>query len=412
MSAKIGQMRGLLAVVVMLLASGATLLAASAQSAGEDSALFLTANDVEYTVNVQVPTDWSVAPQTFENARSLIDVAPGASGSPSTQVQIHVEPRLDHADALNQIREAAAVVSDEAKVVTGIGGWPAVRITQLEVRPQPSQGTLYADPEVLRIRVYIAVSDTLFVATGTLPADASPELIQTVVDITSSLNFGSTSDVQELSRDLEFLRTPFNPDPGAAPSSGALTNGLTATTEAEFGPVDIGAVAGPNIRINANGRGELEIAVSPDGLNVVLALQSRRFVSSNDGGGTFPNAATVGAGNGDPSVAIGQSGDFYLAWIDINCGSNYVTFNVGALPPQAFGYDCTGMSRSTDNGVSFQTTTVNPAVVCIGRASGGLPDPAGACFPDQEHIAADPANAGGGGGDQVYSTWRNFNSAN
>ena len=77
--------------------------------------------------------------------------------------------------------------------------------------------------------------------------------------------------------------------------------------------MDIGAVAGPNIRINANGRGELEIAVSPDGLNVVLALQSRRFVSSNDGGGTFPNAATVGAGNGDPSVAIGQSGDFYLA---------------------------------------------------------------------------------------------------
>ncbi len=418
MFAKIGLMRRLLAVAVMLLASGATLLAASAQSEGEDSALFLTANDVEYTVNVQVPTDWSVAPQTFENARSLIDVAPGASGSPSTQVQIHVEPRLDHADALNQIREAAAVVSDEAKVVTDIGGWPAVRITQLEVRPQPSQGTLYADPEVLRIRVYIAVSDTLFVATGTLPADASPELIQTVVDITSSLNFWSTSDVQELNQDLEFLRTTFNPDPGAAPSSGAAysggapTIGPTATTEAEFGPVGIGAVAGSNIRINANGRGELEIAVSPDGLNVVVALQSRRFVSSNDGGGTFPNAGRPGAGNGDPSVAIGQSGDFYMAWIDTNCGSNYVTFNVGVLPVQPFGYDCTGMSRSTDNGVSFQANTVNPAVVCIGRAPLVANDPAGSCFPDQEHIAADPVNPGGGGGDQVYSTWRNFNSAN
>ena len=137
-------------------------------------------------------------------------------------------------------------------------------------------------------------------------------------------------------------------------------------------------------------------------------------MSSNDGGGTFPNAATVGSGNGDPSIAIGQSGNFYLAWIDINCGSNYVTFNVGALPAQTFGYDCTGMARSTDNGVSFQTNTVNPAAVCIGRAPGGsgLPDPAGACFPDQEHIAADPVNAGPGGADQVYSTWRNFNSAN
>ena len=113
-------------------------------------------------------------------------------------------------------------MSDEAKVVTDIGGWPAVRTTQLEVQSQPSQGTFYADPEVLRIRVYIAVSDTLFVATGTLPADESPELIQTVVDITSSLNFGSTSDVQELNQDLEFLQTSVNPYQGTAPSNGAV----------------------------------------------------------------------------------------------------------------------------------------------------------------------------------------------
>ena len=179
-------------------------------------------------------------------------------------------------------------------------------------------------------------------------------------------------------------------------------------------PFGNSAVVDDNIRINSNGRGELEVAVSQDGDDVVVGLQSRRYVSSNDGGATFPNVGRPGAGNGDPSVAVGQSGDFYLAWIDSNCGTNYQTFDVTTLPAQPFGYDCTGIARSTNNGVSFQTNMVNPAVVCIGRAGTGGMDPAGACFPDQEHIAADPVNAGTGGGtnDQIYSTWRNFNSLN
>ncbi len=172
------------------------------------------------------------------------------------------------------------------------------------------------------------------------------------------------------------------------------------------------AVVDDNIRINANGRGELEVAVSQDGDDVVVGLQSRRYVSSDDGGATFPNAGRPGAGNGDPSVAVGQSGNFYLAWIDSNCGTNYQTFDVTTLPAQPFGYVCTGIARSTDNGVMFPTNTVNPAVVCIGQAprTSTMPDPPGSCFPDQEHIAADPVNAGSGGGanDQVYSTWRNF----
>jgi hypothetical protein len=46
-------------------------------------------------------------------------------------------------------------------------------------------------------------------------------------------------------------------------------------------------------------------------------------------------------------------------------------------------------------------------VVCGGNGVPGAPGP-GLCFADQEHIAADRFNAGGGGGDQIYSTWRNF----
>lgn len=413
MTTKLKLIRGLLVAVAMVLAPGMPLPSASAQVQGEVTTLSLTANEVEYTVGVLVPTGWSVAPETFKNARSLVkDARRGAADLPA-EVQIYVEPRLDHDDALNQIRELTSFVSDEARFVTEIAGWPAVQIEQHETRPQPSQGTPYSEPEVLRIMTYIAVRDTLFVVTGTLPPDARDELVDTVLDITASLDLGGASDLEQLRQDLDLLETSIGPDQGAAPEPRAARTGrgaiagLSVTAGAETG-----AVIDPNIRIDAAGRGELEVAVSPDGLDVVIALQSRRFVSSNNGGISFPNSGQPGAGNGDPSIAQGQSGDFYLAWIDTGCGTAYTTFNVGTLPAQTFGYDCTGMARSTDNGVTFQSNTVNPAVVCIGQAPAGGVDPAGACFPDQEHIAADRVTAGAGGGDQVYSTWRNFNSAN
>ena len=407
----IRKMQGLALASALFLATGTTFFEASAQAQGGESVLILTANEIEHVVSVELPENWSIAPQVFGNARSLIDVTPGSSDSPTSELRVYAEPRLDHEDALKQIREAGASVAEESKEVLSVAGWPAMRITRLEDRPQPSQGPSYGDPQVLRIDLYIAVSDMLFVASAVLPKDAGQELISQVQDIGASLQFESSGNPEELGRDLELLKTEAAPDSGASfASKSALPSLFTAAPEA--GEADPGAVAASNVRIDAAGRGELEIAVSPDGLNVVVGLQARRFVSSNDGGATFPNVGTVGSGNGDPSIAIGLSGDFYLAWIDTNCGSNYATFNVGTLPMQPFGYDCTGMARSTDGGVTFQTNTVNPAVVCIGRAPTGGVDPAGACFPDQEHIAADRDNPGPGGGDQVYSTWRNFNAAN
>lgn len=393
------------------------MLQASAESGGADRAILqLTANEATYSPSVAVPPEWSLAPQGFKNARSLVRGGAAGSDTGRAEVQVYVEPRADHADALTQIREATSATAALDRLVTAIGGWPAVRTEDLLELPQPSQGMPYSDPKVWRMQAHIAVGDTLFVITGTLPQDADATLRQTVSDIISSLDFGSASEGAALERDLDILRsepatkTDALLDTAIASTGSSERLGIAASAGPNASPP--GAVVEDNIRINTNGRGELEIATSADGLDVVVALQSRRFVSSNDGGMTFTNAGTVGAGNGDPSVARGASGDFYLAWIDTGCGSTYSTFDVTTQPAQSFGYDCTGIARSTNGGVSFQTNTVNPAVVCVGRAPSGGMDPAGACFPDQEHIAADPVTAGGGGGDQIYSTWRNFNSAN
>jgi hypothetical protein len=132
------------------------------------------------------------------------------------------------------------------------------------------------------------------------------------------------------------------------------------------------------------------------------------WVASNDGGETFPHGGTVPAfDSGDPSLAFAVSGAFYYAGIDTQCqNSGYQNPPAGG----AFGVDCTGIARSTDNGVSFPINTTNPAVVCPRDDPNNPGTVANRCFPDQEHIAADRMNAGTGGGDQVYSTWRNFDA--
>ncbi len=372
--------------------------------------LKLSAGGIEHILNVGMPPGWSVKSQMFQNSYIMIDVVPGESRKPLTHVGIYIEPRLNHADALKQIREFASVVPEKDKVFIKIGGWPAVQITRFEWRQRPGQGAQPEDLKLLRIQTYIAMGGSLVVATSTLPFDASPALIKKCLAISSSLEFESIGDPMKVEEELKVLQE--SDDTEVAPDTGTQKNVSIETPMV----VDTDG-SGENTRIDADGRGELEIAVLPDGphneTHVVVALQGSNWVASHDGGATFPDSGHINFGNGDPSIALGRSDDFYIAGIDSGCIANYqgISFPGGPAP---FGYDCTGIARSTHGGgtpgtYQFQTNVVNPAVVCIRR---GTPEPANACFPDQEHIAADRWNGGEGGGDQIYSTWRNFNSAN
>ena len=122
------------------------------------------------------------------------------------------------------------------------------------------------------------------------------------------------------------------------------------------------------------------------------------WANSQDGGRTWSGTTGVNcpAGftscNGDPSVAVGRSGNFYAAIIGWPTGVNR---------QDPAGTSSNVVLRSTNNGQSF--TFVNNSVICN---NGG----AASCFPDQEHITADRVIPGTGGGDQVYSTWRNFDA--
>jgi hypothetical protein len=134
---------------------------------------------------------------------------------------------------------------------------------------------------------------------------------------------------------------------------------------------------------------EPEIAVSTDGQKIVVGQQFN-FVTSNDGGLTFPTAGPFPSSDGgDSSLAYGNSGNFYEGTI--------------------FGTS-SALNVSTDGGKTFTfrakafTCPTTGANQC-GFTRGNPPAP----FPDQEHITADRFNASANGGDQVYFAWRQGN---
>jgi hypothetical protein len=121
---------------------------------------------------------------------------------------------------------------------------------------------------------------------------------------------------------------------------------------------------------------------------MIIASNGGTQVSS-DGGATFKlTAASFPFPTlGDPSIAIGKSGNFYLSKLGLPGTPTTLTA-------------CTAsVISSSDGGATF--TFAGNAAFCPATGVGW-------CSPDQEHIAADRFNTSPAGGDQLYAVWRNF----
>ncbi len=376
---------------------------------------------------MQYPDDWSVGPKRFANMDEIIDIAAGQKNKPITsKIKITTEERKDAAEALRRLEEIRTGIGAPTSAFLTIGGWPAIQFGRIEDRPTPGKNfprPQFKDKKMYLITTAIAVGDMLVRLEASLPSDASPGLIKQAEAVSRSLFFSARGNPKKTAADLGRLRknarpnpaslalvppsqvaaafTPMPPKAQSSPSSGADGGGAKMVSPDKAQDPAEDALPGLTQRVITGRNGELEIAVSPNGQNIVIGQQSA-WRTSNNGGQTFAFNGTINAfDGGDPSLGWGQSGAFYYAGIDRGCQAS------DAAGP--FGYACTGMARSTNNGQTFPL--VSPAVVCPN------PDPAGAvvvansCFPDQEHIAVDRVNAGTGAvPDQVYSTWRNFDA--
>lgn len=184
------------------------------------------------------------------------------------------------------------------------------------------------------------------------------------------------------------------------------------------------------------GFGELQIAASTDGKNVLLATQNGNSVSSNGGVSYKPSAFPPFpfTTRGDPSVGVGASGDFYLATLGLpltDCQPYVDALNTARQilravlnnpdhTPAEFkaaeqavtiaenilgfcranpSFGCSvPVARSTDNSGKTFTFTGTAKLCPIG---------ANTCLPDQEQMAVDRTNSSSSG-DQLYVVWRNF----
>ncbi len=348
-------------------------------------------------VSVPVLEGWTQAPRSSTNATVLVAVPAGRldqvklpQAGPdgmirtwTPRVTITIEHRPSHADAVARLGEIAREVSTPPTFLA-IGGWPALQRSHLG--PLPRRGRTSEDHPTAGMAVFTttAIADGADVVRleGVLPPDAGEHVFAAVQTMGRDVQVGRGGDPARTERELAELR--------ALPPRDALRPPLSPSGLG-MEPVGVWEQAAPGaaMQLFAGQTGELEIAASADGRDVVVARQ-RAVIVSNDGGQTFNSPIGLPFSNrGDPSMAVAESGAFYWAAI-------HNTADCTGDP--LFGC-ATGIMRSTDRGLSFPF--VADAVDCDGPAG------ASPCFPDQEHIAADRWNAAPGG-DQVYSVWRNF----
>jgi hypothetical protein len=341
-------------------------------------------------ISASYPDDWSVAQPTV-NTWVILNVPAGqqASATPTVRVVIGYLQRTDHNDAVSQLAEYARESQTPATFLA-IGGWPALQRVQLIKRPQPSQAPPFPDPYMVQITTAVAADDLLVRLEAQLPSDADDELKNLVLAIGQSLAFTSTGNPAQVQQELNTLQS--------APKRQSSLRSAVSNANAEATPLSDGGGPPifPSVQLGTNG--ELEVAVSNNGSNIVVVKQSGWF-TSNDGGRTFPFSGNLNISDGDSSIAFGQSGRFYhagLACFGNSCQAPCPGASPTGTPPST--NNCVVVAPSTTNGQTFGAL-VN-AAVCPN--SGG-----GACSLDQEHIAADRVNAGGGGADRVYAAIRN-----
>ena len=351
-------------------------------------------------VYVYYPKTWAPSAVRYRNAFELVS-RPAARNDqvPHARILITTEEWPNHEEALKRLAEIDAE-ADTRSAFLVIGGWPGLQRRALAPLPQAGmeEGYRVSAPLALRVTTAIAAATLLLRLEGSLVPGADPRLAADVEAIGRTVVFRSRGNPGEAEREIEHLRRS---------TRNAAQRDLPEQTLAHP-PYLSGRGARPSTELVGAaavqpGFGELEVAA----LNrLVVVATNNGFSISADRGTNYVAAGAISPRfptGGDPSLAVGGTGNFYYAFIAFPNGTPAAKGVTGcstgvsvATPP-----NLANLSVTTPANQPFQFA--NHAVVCPFPTA-----PAGICFPDQEHLAADRLNPAPAGGDQVYSVYRNF----
>jgi len=397
----------------------ATIAAGSAMAAGVQTVQEIKSHGVTFVR----PAEWESVPSQFSNVTELRRTLPQAGGLTDARILIAVEVGRSHQEALVRLGDIALEREVEPTFLE-IGGWPAIQrrvrlpLEKRQSIPVPESAGMY-----WRVTTAVAAGNRVLRMEGVVP-DAFPLQVDEVEEIGRSSLFPSRGVPAEVDRAIEKLRSKVRrerspagrapddsdqgdhdareggPDQGRGDQGGGSVSDVVETFSAvEEQPQVI-------VRVN-NSAGfpdsEIEVAISNDGRQIVLGNNADDFMFSNDFGanfstGTIPTPMGFLSNGGDPSFAFAQSGTFYHAFIGFPDTDATATRDECATTVNRASVD-------PNTGVMTWAFRGN-AVAC----NDNLPTaPATNCFPDQEHIAADPRNAAPApGNDQLYSVYRHF----
>lgn len=327
------------------------------------------------------PAGWSLANVAAANAEFVHAIG---SGNPDRLLDARIDISLRQLSGGELASAALAQFASEKgpkATLKSLRGWPAVTWSFVAAPPRagepadaaaaPALGTYVRTAAVVGHSVVTFSAAFVPTPSARVAADAEA-IVEAIVDgAGASLPHPSPQDVK--STLAEVRANLLRPKPSPATFPPARTSAVAAG-------------AAPQPQLIYNGPGELQIAVSDDGQNVLIAGNAGLFASV-DGGQTFSKTTPAACPNnhcvGDPSVGVAASGKFYYSWMPFGSSDSSgsgpdsrVSVAISVADPRTLRYK-------------------NDAATCKG----------GVC--DQPQLAADRYHAAPSG-DRVYVVFRNF----
>lgn len=369
-----------------------------ATTRGQQPAELLTKLEVTPDISISYPMAWSLARIQYRNARELVT-------PPEKQDEVVVYARMlittetqsDHKSAVRRLGEIAAEFNVPTNFL-GIGGWPALERSLIApiLHPGDSQQDNPGDKLVAPlITTAIAMGNLVFRLETAFAPETSNDLIEQAIAIGRSATFRASGNSSETEREIQQLYMRRSEEPTATQiRTGESEGRIPGYPQPSPNTEQTGGHEAPGTPVQITSDvGELEIAVSNDGKNIVIGTNNRGYSFSQDGGESFKFITNLPLGfpyGGDPSVAFGGRGrdTFYYSSI---------TFPDGTPAAKNMTGCAVGISTSNNDGATF--SLAGYAAFCPRTGPG-------TCRPDQPHIATDRFDATSLlATDQVYAVW-------
>jgi len=245
--------------------------------------------DIDRGITLPYGPTWVVDDNAARNSVALYFVPDDTRGEAQARLVISTEHRRNHAEALHRVEQIAHNRREVKRKLGGskqfyvLGGWPAVERryrAPLEVAGDNEASTAPGGEGEETLRISIAIAADTFVVRfeGVLLPGASDALIEEIATLVRGVQFLSQGNPDTANRETKVLQKPPRDQFVQPPPPFQI----------DFIPQ--GDSSTPLVKIG--GRfGELEVAVTPNRQNVVVAA-SVGFASSTDSGKTCPWAVT------------------------------------------------------------------------------------------------------------------------